>query len=158
MALEGSLRERDYEGIDPTVAHASRDLHELRGILLDPRQKMWERYRALFALRALHTPEAIDVIGRVMLSASSALLRHECAFVFGQMADERCVPWLERSLAGDEHPMVRHEAAEAIGAIANAQCLQMLAHYAQHDPAIEVRESCELALDNIAYLKDPTRF
>lgn len=156
--MDGGLRERDYEGIDPAVAHASRDLAELRAVLLDPGQRMWERYRALFALRALASPGAIEAIGRCMLTAESALLRHECAFVFGQMADERCVPWLERCLAGDEHPMVRHEAAEAIGAIANAQCLEMLAHYAKHDPAVEVRESCELALDNIAYLRDPGRF
>jgi deoxyhypusine monooxygenase len=159
MALDGvGLRERDYEGIDPAVMHESRDLQELRGILLDPRQKMWERYRALFALRALGTEPAIEVIGRCMLTAESALLRHECAFVFGQMADERCIPWLERSLAGDEHPMVRHEAAEALGAIANDQCLAMLRHYMVKDPAIEVRESCEVALDNIDYLRDPARF
>jgi deoxyhypusine monooxygenase len=155
---EAGLRERDYEGIDPAVAHASRDAAVLKGILLDPQERMWGRYRALFALRAIGSAEAIEVIGRCMLTAESALLRHECAFVFGQMADERCVPWLERSLAGDEHPMVRHEAAEAIGAIANAQCLAMLRHYARHDPAPEVRESCEVALDNIAYLRDPARF
>jgi deoxyhypusine monooxygenase len=159
MAMEApSLRDRDYESIDPAVIHDSRDLAVLRGLLLDPRHPMWERYRALFALRALATPEAIEAIGRVLLTDASALLRHECAFVFGQMADERSVPWLERALAGDEHPMVRHEAAEALGAIANEECLAMLRHYGQRDPAVEVRESCEVALDNIAYLRDPGRF
>jgi hypothetical protein len=157
---QAGLRQIDYEGIDPAVIHPSREVDELRGILLDARQRMWERYRALFALRAVGTDQAIAVIGRVMLSDSSALLRHECAFVFGQMADERCLPWLERSLAGDEHPMVRHEAAEALGAIAaaNQDALAMLRHFAKADPAIEVRQSCEVALDNISYLKDPSQF
>jgi deoxyhypusine monooxygenase len=159
MANAG-LREIDYEGIDPAVVHPSREVAELRGILLDTQQRMWERYRALFALRAVGSQEAIDLIGRVLLTDESALLRHECAFVFGQMARADCLPWLERSIAGDEHAMVRHEAAEALGAIAaaNADALAMLKHYAKHDPAIEVRQSCEVALDNIAYLRDPGRF
>jgi deoxyhypusine monooxygenase len=152
------LRQIDYEGIDPAVVHESRDVGVLKGILLNPRERMWERYRALFALRAVGTPEAIALIGRCMLSDGSALLRHECAFVFGQMAQADCIPWLERSLRGDEHPMVRHEAAEALGAIANDECLAMLRWAMVNDPAIEVRESCEVALDNIAYLRDPSRF
>lgn len=157
---QAGLRQIDYEGIDPAVVHPSREVAKLRVILLDVRERMWERYRALFALRAEGSDEAIEVIGRVLLADGSALLRHECAFVFGQMADARCLPWLERSLAGDEHPMVRHEAAEALGAIAatNEDALAMLRWYASKDPAIEVRQSCEVALDNIAYLKDPKRF
>lgn len=152
------LRQIDYEGIDPAVVHESRDVTQLRRIALDRQQKMWERYRALFALRAVGTNEAIEAIGRCMLTDESALLRHECAFVFGQMAQVECIPWLERALRTDEHPMVRHEAAEALGAIANDECLAMLKWAMVHDPAIEVRESCEVALDNIAYLRDPSRF
>lgn len=152
------LRSIDYEGIDPAVIHESRDIAVLRAIALNPKERMWERYRALFALRAVGTPEAIEVIGRCMLTDDSALLRHECAFVFGQMAQVECIPWLERSLRTDDHPMVRHEAAEALGAIANDECLAMLRWAMVHDPAIEVRESCEVALDNIAYLRDPARF
>ena len=152
------LREMDYEGIDPAVLHPSREVAVLRRLLLDEKQTMWERYRALFSLRAVGTPEAIEVIGRCMLTDDSALLRHECAFVFGQMAQVECIPWLERSIASDEHPMVRHEAAEALGAIANDECLAMLRWFAERDPAIEVRQSCEVALDNIAYLKDPAQF
>lgn len=152
------LRDTDYEGVDPAVAHESRDAALLRGILLDPRQRMWARYRALFALRALASPEAIEAIGRCLLTDDSALLRHECAFVFGQMASRACVPWLERALASDEHPMVRHEAAEALGAIADDDCLAMLRWYGERDPALEVRQSCEVALDNIAYLRDPGKF
>lgn len=157
---ETGLREIDYEGIDPAVVHPSREVHLLQRILLNTGEKMWERYRALFALRAVGTQEAIGIIGRCMLTDDSALLRHECAFVFGQMAQVECLPWLERSIAGDEHPMVRHEAAEALGAIASAndEALMMLKHYAVHDPAVEVRQSCEVALDNIAYLRDATRF
>jgi deoxyhypusine monooxygenase len=157
---EGGLREIDYEGIDPAAMHPSREVAVLQRILLDGKERMWERYRALFALRAVGSQEAVGVIGRCMLTDESALLRHECAFVFGQMAQPDCLPWLERVLAGDEHAMVRHEAAEALGAIAHAspEAHAMLRHYMVHDPALEVRQSCEVALDNLAYLKDPDRF
>jgi len=160
MALQRAeaAPERTYESIDPAVAHASRDAATLRRILLDERLRMWERYRALFALRALGTPEAVEAIGRCMLTDDSALLRHECAFVFGQMALEQSIPWLERAVASDEHAMVRHEACEALGAIANDDCVAILRHYQVKDSAVEVRESCEVALDNIAYLRDPARF
>lgn len=151
-------RERALEARDPAPSHASHDAALLKRILLDERQRMWERYRSLFALRALGGPEAVEAIGRCMLTDESALLRHECAFVLGQMADARAVPWLERALATDEHAMVRHEAAESLGHLATEEAEAMLRWYMERDPAPEVRESCELALANVAYLRDPTKF
>ena len=51
-------------------------------------------------------------------SSESALLRHEIAYVLGQMQNTVALPTLiERLEDGDEHVMVRHEAAEAMGAI-----------------------------------------
>lgn len=59
--------------------------------------------------------------------ASSALFRHEVAFVFGQMQDERSVPYLKKTLENtEEHEMVRHEAAEALGCIATEECTEVL--------------------------------
>lgn len=62
--------------------------------------------------------------------ASSALFRHEVAFVFGQMQDERSVPFLKKTLEDtSEHEMVRHEAAEALGSIATDECTEVLQRY-----------------------------
>lgn len=59
--------------------------------------------------------------------ASSALFRHEVAFIFGQMQDERSVPFLKQTLEDtNEHEMVRHEAAEALGSIATDECTEIL--------------------------------
>lgn len=64
------------------------------------------------------------------LKAKSALFRHEVAFVFGQMQDERSVPFLKTTLEDvDEHEMVRHEAAEALGSIATDECIEVLKRY-----------------------------
>lgn len=89
--------------------------------------------------------EAIDAMASGF-SDSSALLRHEIAYVMGQMQDPLAVEALSRSLAaGDEHPMVRHEAAEALGAIANDDTLPLMKQYACDKERV-VRESCEVAL------------
>ena len=48
----------------------------------------------------------------------SALLRHELAYVLGQMQMDEALPTLKKILSDlNEHVMVRHEAAEALGAI-----------------------------------------
>ena len=53
-----------------------------------------------------------------MHDTSSALLRHEVAFVLGQMQHPTALPALSTSLKRQhEHNMVRHEAAEALGAL-----------------------------------------
>ena len=49
--------------------------------------------------------------------------------------------------------MVRHEAAEALGAIGDEQSLRVLSHYEKHDPLEIVRQTCELALARIQWLK-----
>ena len=88
-----------------------------------------ERFRALFTLKSLKTPRAIEIIsegelrrivcctisGRLMrqlvgFKDESALLKHELAYCLGQIGDEKALPVLQNVL-GDmkEDPMVRHE-------------------------------------------------
>jgi len=59
------------------------------------------------------------------------------------------VPILTRVLENTaEDPMVRHEAAEALGAIGQADSIPLLERY-KNDAAVEVAETCEIALDRI---------
>lgn len=118
---------------------------------------MFERFRAVFGLRNANTDDAARALGDAMLLDRSALLRHECAYVLGQMQRPAIVPHLIKALKGDPNPMVRHEAAEALGAIGTEECLPILQAAFLEDPATEVRESCQLALDHAAYLRDPSR-
>lgn len=119
---------------------------------------MFERYQSLFALRARNDDAAAKLIGNAMVVDRSALLRHECAYVLGQMQRTASIPWLIRSLANDPNPMVRHEAAEALGAIGSDEVLAPLRRGLAEDPSGDVRESCQLALSHFEYLRDNTRF
>lgn len=78
--------------------------------LVDAAQPLPARFRALFTLRNLGGPAAVDWIGRAF-GDGSALLKHELAYCLGQMQDEAAIPVLTRVLEDTgQEPMVRHEA------------------------------------------------
>ncbi|GBP38382.1 Deoxyhypusine hydroxylase [Eumeta japonica] len=123
---ESNLTYSKYASIDPAPPSPETDVVKLKDILMDEKQSLFARYRAMFSLRNLGTTESINALGEG-LKASSALFRHEVAFVFGQMQDERSIPFLKQALEDtSEHEMVRHEAAEALGAIATDECTEVL--------------------------------
>jgi len=71
-----------------------------------------ERFRALFTLKNIGGPAAIDCIRRCFADPSE-LLKHELAYCLGQMQDDLAIPILEDILRNkSEHPMVRHEAGK----------------------------------------------
>lgn len=76
-----------------------------------------ERIRSLFYLRNIETPYCAEAIGNCLLKEKdSVLLRHECAYVLGQMIQPSTVNILIdvlRNTSNDE--ITRHECAEALG-------------------------------------------
>lgn len=81
-------------------------------ILVNPKQTLKARFRALFTLRNLGGPAAIEWISQAF-EDDSALLKHELAYCLGQMQDERAIPVLIDVLQNTcQEPMVRHEAGE----------------------------------------------
>jgi len=127
-------------------------VEELRLKLLDTQLPLFERYRAMFALRNIGTPAAVDALA-AGFSDDSALFRHEIAFVFGQLLSPHAVPALLRVLQNpQEQSMVRHEAAEALGGIATPEVLPYLKEYmTREDAPVVVRESCQIAMDMYEY-------
>lgn len=144
---------------------------ELRLSLLDESLPLFERYRAMFALRNHGSEEAALALGAgktslrrsapsavtswtllcAGLRCSSALFRHEIAYVLGQMQHPAAVADLCAALeCSTESPMVRHEAAEALGSIGKQECLSVLQRYRQDGERV-VKESCEVALDMLEY-------
>ncbi|GAA5824247.1 hypothetical protein JCM10212_003989 [Sporobolomyces blumeae] len=125
---------------------------ELEKTLLDDSLSLFERYRAMFALRNDGSREAVLALARGF-EDKSALFRHEIAFVFGQLSSPDSVPSLIEVLRRpDEEDMVRHEAAEALGGIATDECFPVLQEFAKRtDVPRVVRESCEVALDMYEY-------
>ncbi|XP_049732335.1 deoxyhypusine hydroxylase isoform X1 [Elephas maximus indicus] len=135
-----------YLSVDPAPPAEEQDVGRLREALLDEARPLFDRYRAMFALRNTGGKEAALALAEG-LRCGSALFRHEVGYVLGQLQDEAAVPQLAAALARrSENPMVRHECAEALGAIARPSCLAALRAHAE-DPERVVRESCEVALD-----------
>lgn len=116
--------------------------------------KLDARFRTLFTLKGLASlsedrlERVIEIISKGFAD-DSALLKHEMAYVLGQLKDTRALPCLNKVLSDEkEHAMVRHEAAEAMGAISSPDALPVLNQYL-HDPDVSVRETCHLAINKI---------
>lgn len=148
------LSNNPYASVDPAPPSVGEDVNKLKQILLNDDESLFERYRAMFALRNLKTKDAIVALGEA-LNYGSALFRHEIAFVLGQLQDEESVSFLKKSLEDhSENEMVRHECAEALGAIATEDCFSILARFLTDGKRV-VKESCEIALDMCEYENSP---
>jgi len=136
-----------YASVDPSPPLAQqKSVEELKNILLDENENLFNRYRAMFSLRNLRSKDSVLAIS-AGLKGKSALFRHEIAFVLGQLQDENSIPFLIENLRDPlENEMVRHECAEALGAIATDECIKVLTEYLGDDKRV-VKESCEIALD-----------
>jgi len=146
-----------YSSVDPAPPnplHEGLSFEELGGILCDKERPIFERYRAMFSLRNRGGKDAVSQLCRALTTdQSSALLRHEVAYVLGQMQHPSSVEALEASLRReDEHEMVRHESAEALGAINGRwNDVERILRDFLEDECDVVRESCIVALDAADY-------
>lgn len=144
---------RRYLSVDPTPpAPASTPTAQLAATLIDKNAKIFDRYRSMFALRDRGGEEAVRALASALNSPDgSALLKHEVAYVLGQMQDAAAFEALKRSLENSyENAMVRHEAAEALGSIAAPECLKLLQQYCDDKEPI-VADSCVVALDMLEF-------
>uniref|UniRef100_A0A182Y467 Deoxyhypusine hydroxylase n=1 Tax=Anopheles stephensi TaxID=30069 RepID=A0A182Y467_ANOST len=154
QAAEALKDNNPYDSVDPTPPAASKSVEELQRILMDESDTLFNRYRAMFALRNLRTEQATLALA-TGLKGKSALFRHEVAFVLGQLQEECSVPFLIENLRDPaENEMVRHECAEALGAIATDECTKVLNEYLLDEKRV-VKESCEVALDMCEYENSP---
>ncbi|KAK6735481.1 hypothetical protein RB195_018598 [Necator americanus] len=147
----GDKTESPYQSTDPTATALSDNVTELGVILIDPNRPLWDRYCAMFKLRNINTDISIKTLALGLCCEDSALLRHEVAYVLGQVQSSVAIKGLKSRLSLiSENCMVRHECAEALGAIATEECISILQEYAKDEERI-VRESCEVALDMAEY-------
>uniref|UniRef100_A0ACD5YVI6 Uncharacterized protein n=1 Tax=Avena sativa TaxID=4498 RepID=A0ACD5YVI6_AVESA len=147
-----------YLSVDPAMpAKQGLSVEQLRELLLSEKEKMYERYAALFALRNDGGDCAVSAIVEA-LGVKSALLRHEVAYVLGQLQNKVASDALSGVLKNvDEHPMVRHEAAEALGSIADQESIALLEEFSK-DPEPIVSQSCEVALSMLEYERSGKSF
>ena len=141
----------EFDSVDPAPPSNEKNIQTLRESLCDEQERMFLRMRALFSLRNIGGKNAVDALAAAFLS-DSALLKHEIAYVMGQMQDSSAVPHLIDRLSDmEEDVMVRHEAAEALGAIGDRVAMATLEEFV-NDESIVVAESCEVAIDLLEYV------
>jgi len=152
MKMTEDIPERsEFDSVDPAPPSSERSVADLRTILCNENEKMFQRMRALFALRNIGGTDSVDALAAAY-DSKSALLKHEIAYVMGQMQDPHAVPHLiERLEDGTEDVMVRHEAAEALGAIGDRTALDVLERFVDDDEVV-IAESCEVALDLLEWV------
>ncbi|KAL1955288.1 hypothetical protein VTO42DRAFT_8820 [Malbranchea cinnamomea] len=159
------LKPSDFASIDPApplpLEEKEPSIPELKRKLLDQKLSLFQRYRAMFALRDLcsppDVPTAIPAIEALAegLKDRSALFRHEIAFVFGQLAHPASIPSLYATLSNrQEVGMVRHEAAEALGSLGEEDGVEEMLKKFLDDPEKVVRDSVIVALDMAEYEKN----
>lgn len=136
-------------------------IDELQRTLMDPSLPLFKRYRAMFALRDLASPPDLPTaVPAVQALATgfkdtSALFRHEIAFVFGQLSHPASIPSLTECLSdAKEASMVRHEAAEALGSLGDEEGVEDTLKKFVNDPDQVVRDSIIVALDMAEFEKN----
>ena len=148
---EGIPERSEFDSVDPAPPSSARSVAELRTVLCNEDEKMFQRMRALFGLRNIGGKDSVEALAAAYES-KSALLKHEIAYVMGQMQDPHAVPHLiERLEDVEEDVMVRHEAAEALGAIGDRTALDVLERFVDDDEVV-IAESCEVALDLLEWV------
>ena len=141
----------EFDSVDPAPPSEAKNISNLRNTLCNENEKMFQRMRALFALRNIGGKESVDALAAAY-NSKSALLKHEIAYVMGQMQDSNAVPHLiDRLEDKEEDIMVRHEAAEALGAIGDRTALSVLEKFVDDDEVV-IAESCEVALDLLEWV------
>ncbi|KAG5930207.1 deoxyhypusine hydroxylase [Claviceps africana] len=154
------LQQSDFASIDPAppLPESETTVEDLGKTLMDTSQPLFLRYRAMFALRDLASPpDRPTAVPAVLVLAkgfadSSALFRHEIAFVFGQLSHPASIPALVEALSNvEEASMVRHEAAEALGSLGEEEGVEEVLKRFLHDKEKVVRESVIVALDMAEY-------
>ena len=155
----------DFTSIDPAPplpqSSDRPSIDSLEKTLLDTTLPLFQRYRAMFALRDLSSPPdlptavpAVQALARGF-SDPSALFRHEIAFVFGQLSHPASIPSLTATLSNtNEASMVRHEAAEALGSLGDEEGVEDTLRRFLDDPEQVVRDSVIVALDMAEFEKN----
>ncbi|KAJ9496563.1 deoxyhypusine hydroxylase [Exophiala xenobiotica] len=160
-----ALKSSDFASIDPAppmpLATETPSIPDLQNKLLDTSLPLFQRYRAMFALRDLASPPDLPTAEAAVHALASgfidpsALFRHEVAFVFGQLSHPASIPALFSVLENSkEESMVRHEAAEALGSLGEEPGVENMLRKFIDDPEQVVRESVIVALDMAEYEKN----
>jgi class 3 adenylate cyclase len=122
----------------------------------DKLEKLYEsseeviRYRIVYGLSMLPSPQSSTILERALSSDASSLVRHEAACGLGESEDESVAAALRDLGLRDESYLVRHESAMALASLGDVSALPALEE-GLRDPNHEVVISCQMAIGSIRY-------
>lgn len=105
-----------YASVDPAPpfeisskdpVELAKKIKEYEEMLIDTKTSLFLRYRAMFSLRDINNDASAVALAHGFKDTSSALFRHELAYVLGQMQRKVTIPHLAEVLRDEkEHKMV----------------------------------------------------
>jgi deoxyhypusine monooxygenase len=130
----------------------------------DPSKPIGQRMRGAYYLRQIYSEDKTEdgpsrstvvscLSSALRMKDHGTLMRHEFAYVLGQLRDDKaCDPLEEILVNSEEDQMVRHECAEALGNISAERSFEAL-RVGSEDKASEVSETCHIALTHLKWKK-----
>lgn len=162
IKIENTQNKLEYAHLKSNDIDSIFDIQIIRSIITNPGYDIRLRISCLFQLRTIGTLDCVLALEEALLvEPKSDLIRHEICYVFGQIIDkEENVKEIER-FCNEEifnkpnkwAPIVLHEAAEALGNINDENNINLLKRFADYEDEI-IKETCELALENIKWLNE----
>jgi deoxyhypusine monooxygenase len=145
---------------------ATPPISELVSTLEDPCSPIGKRMRAAYYCKQVLSDDSnknnsnsdnkdgvdlLAMLGKQLLNPEhGSLLRHEFAYILGQLQKSEGIAVLESVVANTEEcVMVRHEAAEALGAIANPSSIPLLERHIDESVPKELADTCVLSVKRI---------
>ena len=119
-------------------------------IILDSKARKEDRIQAAFHLENNADNASVAALGKALLTDSSPIVRHECAFSLGETGHpDKAALYLMKAIETDKSVFVVHEALLALATLGNQKFIPFIKQYLTH-PNADIVESAEIALERLA--------
>lgn len=113
-----------------------------------------ERIQILFQLMNIADNEALFAIYETLKNDPCRIVRHEAAFVLGEIGTKKAVKLLKKGIENEQTPIVIHEALFALGTTGQKEALEIIKKY-ENNKNYVILESAKIAIDRINLLNNP---
>lgn len=119
--------------------------------LLDLNLTKEERIQAAFHLENSVEDASISALGKALFTEPSPIVRHEIAFCLGECGHPKlAAKYLMDAVEEDKNIFVRHEAILALATLGKQEFIPFIERFVD-DPALEVAESAQIALERVKF-------
>lgn len=123
-------------------------------VLDDTNTSQNDRIQILFQLMNMKTSQAKQLVFEVLKKDKCRIVRHEAAFVLGEIGDQESIQYLKTILETEKTPIVVHETLFALGTTGNRDLIPFLRKF-ENSTEYVISESAKIAIDRIQLIKSP---